>query len=153
MQDPLIIANENQIQWLKYEEAKVRLDAAKWDLRTKKLAVTVAVLGIPGIGAVTVWGALRNQVFTKGPVFIGNHPSVAVILHAVQALAMWFFVRWHRKWLRETATTLRDMAPVAPIAQETLRQFTLGWEGMWYGWLLLYSWFTVAALTPLARLT
>ena len=148
-----INAVELELQRLKRAEAEMRLAAAKWDLRAKKLTVMAVILGVPGLGAATMWAALKNTPgIADVPTFVFGHPSEAFFLHALQATVIFVFVKWHRKWLRETAANLLEVEPVAPIAQETLSQFTRGWECMWYGWLLLYIWFTVAALTPLAKL-
>jgi hypothetical protein len=69
-------------------------------------------------------------------------PTLARILHGVQAAVILGFVLIHRTWLHQIASKLTD---TVPVAKKTLEQFTAGWMYMWYGWLALYIWFFLAA--------
>src|SRR5262249_4525491 len=69
-------------------------------------------------------------------------PTLARILHAVQAGVILGFVIIHHIWLRDLKA---DLTEQVPVAQKTLDQFANGWMYMWYGWLALYIWFFLAA--------
>lgn len=146
-------SNEFRLAQLKIREAELKLRAAQLVLAS----AIIAALGAPLVRA-----ASDHSLTISTPTFLlSGHATFAFFLHATQALAIACFLYWHRKWLADTAgklreevaksPTLRDSTGRATIAEQTLEQFTLGWKWMWRGWLFLYLWFTVAALTPLAQ--
>lgn len=145
---------EAQIAALKLKEAQLSLQKEVLALRAQKWVVAAAVIGLISVATTTAWATATQaaSVLKGSPIPFFDNPPLAFFLHGMQATIIFFFVRKHREWLRKTAVELHEQAPNAPIARNTLRQFTLGWEYMWYGWLVLYTWFTIAALiAPLGK--
>ncbi len=148
MTDPGQTAEE-QIARLKLQEAELSRRIVEIQLRKEKVILWTAVMGLIAIATTTAWATATKAVTALGkgrPIPLIDNPPLAFFLHGIQATIIFFFVRKHRQWLRRIATALQEKAPDAPIAKKTLSQFTLGWEYMWYGWLVLYTWFTIAAL-------
>lgn len=119
--------------------------------RTSWMPMAQLVVSVGGliVGTSTgLWGRLSQPARPAQPPvppLAGPVPQ-NIVIHGVQMLVILFFVLIHRRWLREIADGITDSMP---IARKTLKQFTIGWLFMWYGWLGLYLWFFIAAIASL----
>jgi hypothetical protein len=145
---------DEQIKKAKLEEANVLLRAAKLKLLTQILLSAAGALALIGGVATALWARVTHTAAVTGgsPLPLIGNPPLAFVLHGCQATIIFFFIRKHTKWLRKIKSALHEKATEIPIQRGTLKQFTLGWECMWWGWFVLYTWFAIAALlAPLGK--
>lgn len=120
-------------------------ESTKWLQVTQLVVTIVGVLVGTSYGVVgRLWPEQSTQPQKPSvPLPLVPGPKQAIVIHVLQTLVILCFVLIHRTWLRKLASQLTD---AVPIAKKTLQQFTAGWMFMWYGWLALYIWFSIAAI-------
>ena len=118
---------------------------------TRWLQIAQLVVTIIGVMVGTSYGVVGRLWPDKSapaqnpsvPLPLTPGPKQAIVLHILQMAVILCFVFIQRSWLKKPASRLTD---AVPIAKKTLEQFTAGWLFMWYAWLALYTWFSVAAI-------